>query len=1058
MNYPLISEYIEAIRFAEDNFDKLSNLRPVLDANGNPVMSNGNFAVVFKMKDIETEKVYAVKCFTREQEEREERYREIIKVLEQVKSPYFVSTQYYNKELFVDTSQSDETEFPVLVMDWVEGVPLDEYMKSIADNQFYRELLANRFQKLICWLLPQPFAHGDIKPDNIIVKEDGSIVLLDYDGMFVSALRGREALENGTPLYRHTGRKSSFFNEYIDDYAAVLLLLLLKVNAITTIDIDDYLTDNSAEFLRRLEDYLNHSVIAPLLSAYIMVSTFGRLDRGQVSCMLSDNSDYNYDKVSALQDLACKGDTVAMIELGNLYTNGTYVPKSTSKAMQWYILAKLLGNVDATCGLCKSIYNNTDFEVKNEIIQNQLRRSMVNFAYCREGERFHSDENYESAFYWFKKAADMGESTSQRILGLCYEKGDGVEKDFEKAIYWYQKAADNGNSMAKRRIGWCYKNGIGFQRDLKKAAYYFAKAAEAGESTARCNLALCYYKGEGVEKDFAKAVYWWQRAAEAGKSTAQCNLALCYCKGEGVEQDFSKAVYWYQKAAEAGNSDAQNNLADCYYKGEGVEQDFSKAVYWWQKAAEAGNSDAQFNLANCYCKGEGVEQDFSKAVYWWQKAAEAGDSDAQNNIADCYYKGEGVEQDFSKAVYWWQKAAEAGNSDAQCNLAVCYYNGLGIEKDFSKAVFWWQKAAEAGNSDAQNKLALCYCNGDGVEKDFAKAMHWYRKAAEAGNSDAQCVLALCYYNGYGVEKDITKAVHWWQRAAEAGNSRAEIALNITCKFNKIYDVVNVKDGEISHVGECNTGLYSADGKRFLCYFGTYGDDYHINEGTEFLCDDSFNDLYSECDGHYLSILYLPKSLKRIGNNVFCASISSIVCESTNFKVKERFLLSHDEKILYRYFGHDSIVQIPKGIKYIKGGAFSEKNVEKVIIPDTVMYIGDNPFAGCNNLKEIVTHGKYQVIDKTLYDNFEKRLIGCWNYKESIIFIQSGTKRIGKNAFFGLNFHYIGLPDSIEEIDETAFYRCFNIKTISIPTEQHKRLYKLIPSYIRGYVEDDGLPF
>ena len=51
MNFPLISEYIEAIRSAEYNFDKLSNLRPVLDNNGNPIMSSGNFAVVFKMKD-----------------------------------------------------------------------------------------------------------------------------------------------------------------------------------------------------------------------------------------------------------------------------------------------------------------------------------------------------------------------------------------------------------------------------------------------------------------------------------------------------------------------------------------------------------------------------------------------------------------------------------------------------------------------------------------------------------------------------------------------------------------------------------------------------------------------------------------------------------------------------------------------------------------------------------------------------------------------------------------------------------------------------------------------
>ena len=33
MNYPLIAEYIEAIRSAEDNFDKLSNLRPLLDGS-----------------------------------------------------------------------------------------------------------------------------------------------------------------------------------------------------------------------------------------------------------------------------------------------------------------------------------------------------------------------------------------------------------------------------------------------------------------------------------------------------------------------------------------------------------------------------------------------------------------------------------------------------------------------------------------------------------------------------------------------------------------------------------------------------------------------------------------------------------------------------------------------------------------------------------------------------------------------------------------------------------------------------------------------------------------
>ena len=81
MNFPLISEYIDAIRLAEDNFNKLSNLRPVLDGNGNPIMSSGNFAVVFKMKDVNDGRYYAVKCFLKVQEGRNERYQEIAEEL-----------------------------------------------------------------------------------------------------------------------------------------------------------------------------------------------------------------------------------------------------------------------------------------------------------------------------------------------------------------------------------------------------------------------------------------------------------------------------------------------------------------------------------------------------------------------------------------------------------------------------------------------------------------------------------------------------------------------------------------------------------------------------------------------------------------------------------------------------------------------------------------------------------------------------------------------------------------------------------------------------------------
>lgn len=225
MNYPLISEYIEAIKAAEDNFDQLKHLRPVLDDDGLPVMTSGNFAVVFKMKDERDGKLYAVRCFHRDQEGRAESYRLIEEELKDVASPYLVSFRYMDKELFVDSSQTDETEFPVLLMDWVEGITLDKYLRENLDDQYALEMLAYRFSQLAQWLIPQPFAHGDLKPDNILVREDGSLVLVDYDGMYVQAMKGQKARELGSPDFRHPARTEDDFNENIDDFALLILTL-----------------------------------------------------------------------------------------------------------------------------------------------------------------------------------------------------------------------------------------------------------------------------------------------------------------------------------------------------------------------------------------------------------------------------------------------------------------------------------------------------------------------------------------------------------------------------------------------------------------------------------------------------------------------------------------------------------------------------------------------------------------------------------------------------------------------------------------------------------------
>ena len=256
MQYPLISEYLAAIREAKDNLDKLSHLVPVLDKYGEPYRSSGAFAVVFKMKDEQTGKCYALKCFTEEQEGRAEAYRQIAEELEFVDSSYITSVKYLEKELFVDSNCEDE-EFPVLLMDWIEGETMETYIAANYTDTHAMSMLCYRFCKMAAWLRSQSFAHGDIKPDNIMVRPDGTLTLVDYDGMFVPAMKGQKSPTIGTKDFSHPLRTIDDFDETIDDFALASIALSLKAISLNPSLLDEY--GASDRLLFSAADYLDLS-------------------------------------------------------------------------------------------------------------------------------------------------------------------------------------------------------------------------------------------------------------------------------------------------------------------------------------------------------------------------------------------------------------------------------------------------------------------------------------------------------------------------------------------------------------------------------------------------------------------------------------------------------------------------------------------------------------------------------------------------------------------------------------------------------------------------------
>lgn len=284
MQYPLISEYLAAIRDADDNLDKLSHLVPVLDKYGEPYRSSGAFAVVFKMKDEQTGKCYALKCFTEEQEGRAEAYRQIAEELEFVYSPYITSVKYLEKELFVDSNCEDE-EFPVLLMDWIEGETMETYIAANYTDTHAMSMLCYRFCKMAAWLRSQSFAHGDIKPDNIMVRPDGTLTLVDYDGMFVPTMKGQKSPTVGTKDFSQPLRTINDFDETIDDFALASIALSLKAISLNPSLLDlygasdrllfsaaDYLDLSKSKTMTALQGLLADEEARTLLSMFLLAS------------------------------------------------------------------------------------------------------------------------------------------------------------------------------------------------------------------------------------------------------------------------------------------------------------------------------------------------------------------------------------------------------------------------------------------------------------------------------------------------------------------------------------------------------------------------------------------------------------------------------------------------------------------------------------------------------------------------------------------------------------------------------------------------------------------
>ena len=262
MTWPRITDYSGAIQNPRLCFKGTELEAGVLATNrrGMPLVFSGAFACVYQVSV--GGRNYAVRCFTREVKDQQDRYNQLSDYLIDVLPPSFVHFEYVERGINVRGDW-----YPIVKMDWVEGESLSSFVESKRNEPDTLRRIAAQWRGGPAASLPRlRIAHNDLQHGNVMVQGDGNIRLVDYDGIFLPQFRGERSPELGHRNYQHPLRKAEDYDAYVDNFPSLVVYLSLLAiaadpglwsfhnedNLILTQN--DYAAPGSSEVFKRLKN------------------------------------------------------------------------------------------------------------------------------------------------------------------------------------------------------------------------------------------------------------------------------------------------------------------------------------------------------------------------------------------------------------------------------------------------------------------------------------------------------------------------------------------------------------------------------------------------------------------------------------------------------------------------------------------------------------------------------------------------------------------------------------------------------------------------------------
>lgn len=141
---------------------------------------------------------------------------------------------YHNQGITVKEQvygQLQSNVYPVIEMEWIEGQTLIEHVDTLCQNRDRAGLarLVERWLDMLRITRKAKISHGDLAGGNVMVRADGRLVLIDYDGVYIPEFTSLEPIVLGQMDYQHPDMAQRPFNEYTDDFSALVIYAALLV-------------------------------------------------------------------------------------------------------------------------------------------------------------------------------------------------------------------------------------------------------------------------------------------------------------------------------------------------------------------------------------------------------------------------------------------------------------------------------------------------------------------------------------------------------------------------------------------------------------------------------------------------------------------------------------------------------------------------------------------------------------------------------------------------------------------------------------------------------------